>query len=308
MVFPLHYSAYLQIQDRRKKALESAAEDQRKYLTEIEQCEKHIATHQERLMAVRDERANASQTCAEYQRGEQQLSGEVRGLQNEVQRMERDYREISSSSDGRIAAFGPKIPKVLSDIKGKRFRGPVIGPIGAFVKIRRGNEDWGREIERVIGKVMSSFVVTNIDDQRTLKAILRANSCDYQHSIIVQSGGESLPRYNVGSIPDALSVNDAIVIENDLVFNTIVDQCRTEGAALFADDVEVQRYVVKSGNGDSFRHPQMQRAICKNGLTISFRGGNRATEVRTRARTYYMFLLLFTSLSPVHKLTAEYPV
>ena len=50
----------------------------------------------------------------------------------------------------------------------RRFRGPVIGPIGSFVKIATGKEQFASLAEMALGVgTLDRFIVTNVPDRKT---------------------------------------------------------------------------------------------------------------------------------------------
>jgi chromosome segregation ATPase len=165
-------------------------------------------------------------------------------------------------------------------MKRGQFRGRVVGPVGAYVKRKSEYERYGAALELALGRTLTSFIVTCSQDSAVLRSILLANQCDYTHNVIVQTDGDSEPRYGVQLVEGVPTALDAIVVEDNLVFNCLVDQCRIESVLLVERQEEVERYVRKGSDGrDGFQVPQISRAILNSGVTISFKQGARGTEV-----------------------------
>ena len=192
--------------------------------------------------------------------------------------MEGDRNACSSSNGNRAAAFGVKMPAVLMDISKSRFRGRVLGPVGMLVKLKDSSSGGGsgpvKGIEKSIGAMMNSFVVGNAEDRNELSRILKRHGVDREHRIILQ---EPRPRYNVNVQQN--SVAELTVIEDDDVFNALVDQCRIDSVVIARDEEECDRLYVEKRNGRDAFIGSVASVITWAGTTVMYRSGNRNTEM-----------------------------
>jgi structural maintenance of chromosomes protein 6 len=70
------------------------------------------------------------------------------------------------------------MPKAFNEItrRGKEFRDPPIGPLGMHVKLKNAkDEEWVTILERLFGRNLNAFLVTNHDDRKRLATILEQN-------------------------------------------------------------------------------------------------------------------------------------
>lgn len=140
--------------------------------------------------------------------------------------------------------------------------------------------------------MLSAFVVTSAEDQNTLMNILRKLNCDQSHTIVCQGND---PAYSVQSIPNAHTVCDAITVENNIVFNCLLDQAKIDQTILVHDDDDCCRYVTRINGQDGFCDHRIKSAYTSKGTKIEFRFGNQVRTSKSRNNTY----------RPVHKCFSE---
>jgi len=71
--------------------------------------------------------------------------------------------------------FNDKMPSAIKEIQRNkaRFREMPIGPLGLYVKVLPGKaHDWAKICETIFGRNLNGFLVTNYEDQVTLRQIL----------------------------------------------------------------------------------------------------------------------------------------
>lgn len=214
------------------------------------------------------------------------IDGHIKGLRGELETVNQDIRAISSSGGGRAARFGRQVPSVLSEIKKANFQGRVIGPIGMYIKIKEGLGNHAKALERILGGNSKSFIVTNSDDCNKLVHIMRRLNCESYHSVIVQKPHS---RYNIMQV-NAPTVADSITIEDDLVFNTVVDQCGIDRIAIIPDEHEgLNQIVCRGRNGFKSLIDSLASAVTLNGTTIKYVDGNQSSEIPKFSQVQKLF-------------------
>jgi len=118
-----------------------------------------------------------------------------------------------------------------------KFKGPVVGPIGHYIKITAGKEKFSAIAELALARgTLDRFIVTNNDDRRVLQQIRQQVGCKADCGIF-QTGNR--PRFSVPAPPNpgVETVATVLTVENDLVFNCLVDNARIDQIAL-CDDID----------------------------------------------------------------------
>mmetsp|Transcript_12716 Transcript_12716/g.12359 ORF Transcript_12716/g.12359 Transcript_12716/m.12359 type:complete len:1152 (-) Transcript_12716:632-4087(-) len=267
----------IEISDLRARALENAADNERIILQKIDECDKFVEGGREDEHSFREQKNTVIQKVEELKKEAFQWDGQARSAEIEIRSAEEEYRRCSDTNQGRSSSFGPKVPDILRAIKNQRFKGEVIGPLGVHIKMKDGLNRWGEALEKSLFKILSTFIVTNTDDQRVLMKILNTLGCQQQHSVACQI---QCPRHSVPSIEGALSVCDAIIVDNDLVFNCIIDQARADQTIMVADEEEVkQHFEYHNGKLQGFRNPRVKNAITAKGTRVDVRLGNQASQL-----------------------------
>jgi chromosome segregation ATPase len=157
-------------------------------------------------------------------------------VQRQLGGVERTIRELQKSSDNSIAIFGERVPRVAAMIeefkRSNKFQGPVIGPIGAFIKVNPGKEDYRDLAEHALGSgSLERFIVTNNHDRLLLNKIRRQVGCNRDCGVFQT---KRHPRYRVPEPPvDGVeTVCSVLNITDDIVFNCLVDFQRIDQKAL----------------------------------------------------------------------------
>ena len=157
----------------------------------------------------------------------------------------------------------------------RRFKGPVVGPIGAYVKIVPGQEKFAAIAEAAIGNgALDRFIVTNDHDRKLLMKIRKEAGCQQECGVFQM---HQHPRYRVppppvegiGTVASVLNVSD------DLVFNCLVDNCKIEERALARSREESERHLLVNNNGQKKIRGNIKNVFClPDGDNWSISGGH----------------------------------
>ncbi|RAL37243.1 hypothetical protein DM860_004165 [Cuscuta australis] len=147
-------------------------------------------------------------------------------------------RELQLNQSSKVTAFGgSKVIRLLELIERRceRFRRPPIGPIGSHVTLVHA-EKWGLAVENAIGRLLNSFIVTDLKDSLVLKACARDANYDYLQIIIYDF---SIPRLNIPGhmLPDTNHPTTLSVLHCDhpTVNNVLIDMGNAERQVLVRD-------------------------------------------------------------------------
>jgi len=192
--------------------------------------------------------------------------------------IEKDIKKLKdqltglTSSGNLLGLFGNNVPSILDRARSIPVLrdGGLKGPIGAFIKLKDGFEDWEPAVLRCLQPVLFSFVVSTSAQRAEATKLIKQNGGQKNQNVITQ---RPCARYNVskfGHLPAGVhAVLDLIVIEDDQVFNVIVDQVRAESCVAVAADhiIDNQLIEVKHG-GHGFQWAggnKINKAITKDG-------------------------------------------
>jgi chromosome segregation ATPase len=86
------------------------------------------------------------------------------------------HTQLKGTSESSMKAYHDRMPSVLEEIQKRRgvFKEMPIGPLGAFVKIKK--EQWSQICENVFGRSLNGFLVSNYQDLERLREILKAKA------------------------------------------------------------------------------------------------------------------------------------
>lgn len=183
----------------------------------------------------------------------QQAQSNVHESERRLNAIESKIRSLESNSGNSLAIFGQRVPqlkKLVEEHKNK-FRGPVKGPIGSFLKVAPGKEAFGKLAELGMGSgVMDRFIVTNDYDRKYLENLRQKVGCQSDcgiYQVSISNGRHAIPGPPVDGIETIATIFN---ITDDLVFNCLVDNCKIEERALSRSKSESeQKLLYKDDSG-----------------------------------------------------------
>lgn len=186
-----------------------------------------LAKAEEKLAAARQRIDGLKQAVADKYRLHEGIEPQVTEARRAHQELENQLRnsafkleDLEKSSGDTLAVFGRNVKKVKGEIDRRKrdFRGPVVGPIGAYIKIEPGKEDFAALAESTLGPgTLDRFIVTNNHDRQIVQQIRNKAGCKQDCGIFQMSTGRG--RFAIPPPPEAgiETVASVLKIENDLV-------------------------------------------------------------------------------------------
>jgi structural maintenance of chromosomes protein 6 len=231
---------------------------------EAEQARRNEALRiaEETLSEGKDKHNELRQSVTDALREYENLEPQVQDARESLSQVKRQMgaitnriREMTSSSANSLDVFGPRCASVKKYVdefaRQGKFSGPVLGPIGFYCKIQPGKEEFAKIAESAMGpNILDRFVVFNDADRKVFQMIRQKVGCRSDCGIFQQSQHS---RYR---IPDPPSINgietiaSVISIQNDLIFNCLVDNARIDERALArSKEQSEQQLLARDNNG-----------------------------------------------------------
>jgi len=221
-------------QERARIQMQSEASDAAKRQAEL-------STTDARLHVLREQELRCRQDTSTFLRKYEELEPHVEQAKSNTSSRHSQYlsvfskvEELNKSGSNQLAQFGPKCTMVYQRVAALRdkWKGPVVGPIGASIKIVAGKEHLAEIAELAIGTgVLDRFIVTNDDDRRLLQQVRQQVACGPQECNIFQM--HNGPRFNIHPPPEGTETVDTVLqVADDLVYNCLVDNSRIDQRAL----------------------------------------------------------------------------
>ena len=274
-----------------KRALEESINTQR--MTIEQQSQAQDAT----LRRVIDE---AKQKLAAEQRDLDEASSNVRRVEQEMSTLTQRIRHLGASYDatkGRVEELRnqakklsqdkgdvlrrihPNMPNLKRMVEQKKnlFDKPPIGPIGLHIKIK--SSQWEKVVEEHIGGILGTFLVGSMRDRQTLDKLMRENNI--RPDIITTNFNRERYPLPAEKIPSKslTTMLDILDIDNDVVFNTMIDNSTIECIALVPDE----RRGEGSGEGSKAKRQTSVHKVPQNRLQGQIDGRPRFQRRATAA-------------------------
>lgn len=168
---------------------------------------------------------------------------DVMNAQGAVKRVEKELHCLGRDGAGGnnpVAVYGEAVMGVVREIQRqkKRFREVPVGPIGLHVKVKDGAQEWAGPVENAIAGMLSGFIVTSHEDRRVLQDVMR--NVRQADNLSVYTVTPGLPRHvlqtsrgsNVLNGVPFHMVADCVAVDNDYVWNCLVDWAKMDGSAV----------------------------------------------------------------------------
>lgn len=162
------------------------------------------------------------------------------------------WKNIMSDKGG-AAAYGQAVPELMKEIAKARWRGrSPLGPLGLHVKLK--DQKWAYALRVGLGNVLGSFVVTDYQDQRTLRKMLADRG---MHRTGVIYSQPDMFDYRAGEAPEPLlTVLRVLEIQDEWVVRILINSNQVEKTVLANTRLEAEdilrshpRYNVWTANG-----------------------------------------------------------
>jgi len=231
----------------------SAESDQARRNQRLQSAEKKQAEEKNRYNELKQATTNSFNAYEELEPEVLAARQAVSGIRNRVGGIDGKIRSMESSSGNTLDIFGTRCARVKHLVdratQQDKFRGPVLGPIGFYCKIQPGKDDFASLAETAIGTgTLDRFVVFNDADRKLFQNIRREAGCMSDCGVFQQS---QHPRYRVPEPPQGVeTVATVVSIQNDLVFNCLVDNTKIETKALSRSKKESEDLLLVKDNNN----------------------------------------------------------
>ena len=167
----------------------------------------------------------------------------------------RKIHDLQNSVGNDLAIMGQKVVQMnqlVEDAKRRNvFQGPVLGPIGMHIKVARGKEGLAKIAEKALGSAtLERYIVTNDSDRALFMRLRERIKCSHREcNVFQQAAGR---RYNIPPPPaeGVETVASVLSIENDVVFNCLVDNSKIDTVALAESKEASERaLLIRRANG-----------------------------------------------------------
>uniref|UniRef100_A0A7S1XAK1 RecF/RecN/SMC N-terminal domain-containing protein n=2 Tax=Compsopogon caeruleus TaxID=31354 RepID=A0A7S1XAK1_9RHOD len=232
-------------------------------LEEITRSEAEVARKVEQLQALQDVARNS-----------------IIGLEDILKQNHMQLSELRRTRNDDLARWGPQIADTLSFIRARpgQFRVPPIGPVGALIRVK--DEGWCKAIQLAVGMGnLRAFIVNDENDERSLRTISG-------NRVSIIRANMLLPRYKIPAKQRApsrlVAILDQLDIENDTVFNALVDHAEIERHVLVKNLEELEQTAY---------NPSVQNVSCcwlPDGSRAYLRHGSRVFRAPPKNITYLL--------------------
>ncbi|KAA8566319.1 hypothetical protein EYC84_008908 [Monilinia fructicola] len=147
-------------------------------------------------------------------------------------------KEMQKKRPDPMSGFDRRMPDLLQRIQQDRgFRQKPVGPIGLYVKLR--DPKWAHILEKSLGNILNSFVVTNKEDQARLQKIISAMGIP--RTQIHTTNPQPIDTTDHQPDQHYMTILRMLDIENELVRNILIINQAIDQVLLVEDLKEAMR-------------------------------------------------------------------
>lgn len=204
-----------------------------------------------------------------------QRSVEVRALEDGVAAKRSEYNKIRAGNNDFLLNFDRKINQVLAEIDRNKnqFHSMPIGPLGKFVSIKRDYNQWTHSIQKFLSSTVSSFLVTDLNDDRLLRRIMK--KCNVRNiGVLIYK----IRRLDISSFlvrTQYPTIFDALTFDTPEIESLFIDVTYLEKVVLIENYKEARQFL--QGNPEKIRVALSLRD--RNG-GYQLRGANQLDSVK----------------------------
>ncbi|KAK0545371.1 Structural maintenance of chromosomes protein 6 [Tilletia horrida] len=169
-----------------------------------------------------------------------ELKREIERTRNHITEKQTQISGLTSSRQNQLLAYGPNMIQLIRNIE--QFRGWVskpLGPMGRYVRLK--DHTWSKVIESVLSNLLSSFLVTNWQDQKNLHRMLQ--EARLGHCGIIVGNREEFDFSEGEPDPSIVTMRRVLEFTEPSVLRTFVDSAKIERTALVRERVHGDQLV-----------------------------------------------------------------
>ncbi|RMX65285.1 hypothetical protein DD238_006368 [Peronospora effusa] len=241
---------------------------------EVQQAEHEVNEAKNRAQArpqELDEVEHRHETCLR----------QLREADNEASRVQQRINSLREQKRDSLAVYGNRIPQLQQLIQQNRhrFAAPPIGPLGLNVKLPERYMHFAVAIEVALKGQLGSYLVINGKDKALLDDLKRQVRCPPNKANIIISPRAGRRYENLRLAEGSLAAHaicNILEVDDDEVFNALIDVCSLESKLLFDDRQSAEENVL-SGSSGNFRMARfVSEVYLPSGDKFIVRSGNLA--------------------------------
>lgn len=218
----------------------------------VERLKELKANYQELIVAGRVKEEVLKKTkndCVAQETEVKEIKSAFDDTGRKIQNFTLRIKNLEASTKDRVAVFGAHMPALLKRIdeayRAGRFRQKPLGPLGNYITLK--DNSCGIALQACLKGNVYAFVCDNNKDRQELVSIMRSvERCRLPTIVIRPFTGR---RHNITSSKvdhdKYHSLLDHISIEDDNVFNVIIDKTGIERIAYIPEEQEARRLLMK---------------------------------------------------------------
>lgn len=281
------------LQDVREQIVQHAGNQEtreRQRTEQLTQAEVKLEQERQKIPAQKQSINENHQKYEEIEPHVEQAKQNTKQAEQAILTNTQTLHELNSANHNSMAMFGQKCVKVhqlvqQANQRGK-FQGKVIGPIGAYIKVAEGKEHFASIAEKALNtNNLDKFILTNSRDRALFTQLRQQASCRFHECGFFQV--KIAQRYPILPPPvqGIETVASVLSIDDDLVFNCLVDNMSMDQMALAENKEESERLLLQEdaqgrftirGNNIRLVH------FLPDGDTWQVRNGSKSTNSNER--------------------------
>ncbi|GMF48537.1 unnamed protein product [Phytophthora fragariaefolia] len=205
----------------------------------------------------------------------------IREAKTDIRNTHRCLSALKNRKTDCLAAYGKNISRLQQLIHAHldRFFAPPIGPLGMYVTLPKEFMRFAKSIEVAFKGALNNYLVINGQDKKMLDDLKR-QACCYQREaevIIAQRTGSRYQNLNIAAGElGSHAICNILKVENDEVFNALIDVCNAESKLLFDSRETAERSILHGSSGKFQMERFVSEVYLANGDKLLVRGGNLA--------------------------------
>lgn len=211
----------------------------------LEELKGKVAEAQRELQRHHDCEADVTRAHDRAFRDLESAKPEVEEQQNKVQHANASIAKLQSAGDRPYDAYPPNMEHLVTAVDHEsRWRYKPVGPMGSYVRLHAEKTKWCSLIEKTLAQTLNAFVVTNAEDQRMLRAIMKRVRCEVP--IYIGKPTRLDPNGKEPHDPAIDTIHRVLTVDNDLVRNQLIIMHSIEQTCLIAQPNEAHKYMYGS--------------------------------------------------------------
>lgn len=219
---------------------------------------------------------------AEMRELNSERNSSIRALENQIEDKKREINDTKEGKSSFLRNFDNNMEHLIRTLEARKseFSTPPIGPLGNYVTLRSGFEEWAPSIQRYLTTTLSSFIVANHKDNELLRKIMQSCKIRTSNFPVITYKLSLVRRTNHNEMTTHPTIIQALEFKRKELAVVFSDLNKIDKVVLIKNMDDARKFLLSQNQSDI----TMALSIKNDNYGYQLTGGTRIDSVKYQER------------------------